>query len=101
MSHSSVSPLINTAYECGFDVKTDPAAIVDRPNERQRGIMVRSAIAYDSRLPPVSIPNARGRSTLIDIVLLIEVVVNSKRRTGSLNRNTSEQRHSNNSVICT
>ncbi|UYV82352.1 hypothetical protein LAZ67_21001769 [Cordylochernes scorpioides] len=47
----------------------NPAAIVERPTVRQRGIMVRGAIAYDSRSPLLRIQGTMTAQRYVDDVL--------------------------------
>ncbi|UYV63353.1 hypothetical protein LAZ67_2003826 [Cordylochernes scorpioides] len=49
--------------------RSNPAAIVERPTVRQRGIMVWGAIAYDSRLPLLRIQGTMTAQRYVDDVL--------------------------------
>ncbi|UYV66146.1 hypothetical protein LAZ67_4000486 [Cordylochernes scorpioides] len=49
--------------------RSNPAAIVERPTVRQRGIMVWGAIAYDSRSPLLRIQGAMTAQRYVDDVL--------------------------------
>ncbi|UYV79532.1 hypothetical protein LAZ67_17003040 [Cordylochernes scorpioides] len=49
--------------------KSNPAAIVERPTVRQRGIMVWGAIAYDSRSPLLRIQGTMTAQRYVDDVL--------------------------------
>ncbi|UYV81368.1 hypothetical protein LAZ67_20000963, partial [Cordylochernes scorpioides] len=49
--------------------RSDPAAIVERPTVRQRGIMVWGAIAYDSRSPLLRIQGTMTAQRYVDDVL--------------------------------
>ncbi|UYV64413.1 hypothetical protein LAZ67_3000617, partial [Cordylochernes scorpioides] len=49
--------------------RSNPAAIVERPNVRQRGIMVWGAIAYDSRSPLLRIQGTMTAQRYVDDVL--------------------------------
>ncbi|UYV64409.1 hypothetical protein LAZ67_3000604 [Cordylochernes scorpioides] len=49
--------------------RSNPAAIVERPTVRQRGIMVWGAIAYDSRSPLLRIQNTMMAQRYVDDVL--------------------------------
>ncbi|UYV80751.1 hypothetical protein LAZ67_19001595 [Cordylochernes scorpioides] len=49
--------------------RSNPAAIVERPTVRQRGIMVWSAIAYDSRSPLLRIQGTMTAQRYVDDVL--------------------------------
>lgn len=49
--------------------RSNPAAIVERPTARQRGIMVWGAIAYDSRSPLVRIQGTMTAQRYVDDVL--------------------------------
>ncbi|UYV76784.1 hypothetical protein LAZ67_14002012 [Cordylochernes scorpioides] len=49
--------------------RSNPAAIVERPTVRQRGIMVRGAIAYDSRSPLLRIQGTMTAQRYVDDVL--------------------------------
>ncbi|UYV83854.1 hypothetical protein LAZ67_X000432 [Cordylochernes scorpioides] len=49
--------------------RSNPAAIVERPTVRQRGIMVRGAIAYDSRSPLLCIQGTMTAQRYVDDVL--------------------------------
>ncbi|UYV80324.1 hypothetical protein LAZ67_18002397 [Cordylochernes scorpioides] len=49
--------------------RSNPAAIVERPTVRQRGIMVWGAIAYDSRSPLLHIPGTMTAQRYVDDVL--------------------------------
>ncbi|UYV73852.1 hypothetical protein LAZ67_11001141, partial [Cordylochernes scorpioides] len=49
--------------------RSNPAAIVERPTERQRGIMVWGAIAYDSRSPLLRIQGTMTAQRYVDDVL--------------------------------
>ncbi|UYV75123.1 hypothetical protein LAZ67_12002553, partial [Cordylochernes scorpioides] len=50
-------------------VRSNPAAIVERPTVRQRGIMVWGAIAYDSRSPLLHIQGTMTAQRYVDDVL--------------------------------
>ncbi|UYV74550.1 GIGYF1 [Cordylochernes scorpioides] len=49
--------------------RSNPAAIVERPTVRQRGIMVWGAIAYDSRSPLLRIQGTMTAQRYVDVVL--------------------------------
>ncbi|UYV72839.1 hypothetical protein LAZ67_10000935 [Cordylochernes scorpioides] len=49
--------------------RSNPAAIVERPTVRQRGIMVWGAIAYDSRSPLLRIQGTMTAQRYVDDVL--------------------------------
>ncbi|UYV67998.1 hypothetical protein LAZ67_5002752 [Cordylochernes scorpioides] len=54
---------------CRRGERSNPAAIVERPTVRQRGIMVWGAIAYDSRSPLLRIQGTMTAQRYVDDVL--------------------------------
>ncbi|UYV63766.1 K02A2.6-like, partial [Cordylochernes scorpioides] len=63
--------VIVAVYACGRrrGERSNPAAIVERPTVRQRGIMVWGAIAYDSRSPLLHIQGTMTAQRYVDDVL--------------------------------
>ncbi|UYV71402.1 hypothetical protein LAZ67_8002998 [Cordylochernes scorpioides] len=64
---SSDSRRVRVWRRCGE--RSNPAAIVERPTVRQRGIMVWSAIPYDSRSPLLRIQGTMTAQRYVDDVL--------------------------------
>ncbi|UYV71962.1 hypothetical protein LAZ67_9001366 [Cordylochernes scorpioides] len=64
---SSESRRLRVWRRCGE--RSNPAAIVERPTVRQRGIMVWGAIAYDSRSPLLRIQGTMTAQRYVDDVL--------------------------------
>ncbi|UYV66188.1 hypothetical protein LAZ67_4000655 [Cordylochernes scorpioides] len=64
---SSDSRRVRVWRRCGE--RSNPAAIVERPTVRQRGIMVWGAIAYDSRSPLLRIQGTMTAQRYVDDVL--------------------------------